>query len=66
MAVGHFLVGSHNFMVTALGSCGKWLKGPLHTRDGRPVTSASQDLSLVEKVEAIQVHFTLEGEGLNV
>jgi hypothetical protein len=24
MAFGHFLVGSHNFMVTALGSCVKW------------------------------------------
>jgi len=23
-AFGHFLVGSHNFMVTALGSCVKW------------------------------------------
>ena len=21
---GHFLLGSHNFMVTALGSCVKW------------------------------------------
>ena len=26
-AFGHFLVGSHNFMITALGSCVKW---PLH------------------------------------
>ena len=24
MAFGHFLLGSHNFMVTALGSCVKW------------------------------------------
>ena len=24
MAFGHFLLGSHNSMVTALGSCGKW------------------------------------------
>jgi hypothetical protein len=24
MAVGHFLLGSHNFTVTALGSCVKW------------------------------------------
>ena len=24
MAFGHFLFGSHNFMVTALGSCVKW------------------------------------------
>ena len=26
MAFGHFLLGSHNFMVTALGSCVKWPK----------------------------------------
>ena len=25
MAFGHFLLGSHNLMVTALGSCVKWL-----------------------------------------
>ena len=24
MAIGHFLLGSHNHMVTALGSCVKW------------------------------------------
>ena len=24
MAFGHFLLGSHNFMVTSLGSCVKW------------------------------------------
>jgi hypothetical protein len=24
MTFGHFLLGSHNFMVTALNSCGKW------------------------------------------
>ena len=24
MAFGHFLLGSHNFMVTALGLCVKW------------------------------------------
>jgi hypothetical protein len=24
MAFGHILLGSHNFMVTALGSCVKW------------------------------------------
>ena len=24
MPFGHFLLGSHNFMVTALGSCVKW------------------------------------------
>ena len=28
MAFGHFLLGSHNFMVTALGSCVKWLSVP--------------------------------------
>jgi hypothetical protein len=26
-AFGHFLLGSHNFMVTTLGSCVKWLLG---------------------------------------
>ena len=26
-AVGHFLLGSHNFMVTALGLCAKWPLG---------------------------------------
>ena len=24
MTIGHFLLGSHNFMVTALGLCVKW------------------------------------------
>ena len=24
MAIGHFVLGSHNFIVTALGSCVKW------------------------------------------
>ena len=24
MAFGHFLLGSHNFIVTTLGSCVKW------------------------------------------
>jgi hypothetical protein len=24
MAFGHFLLGSHNFMITTLGSCVKW------------------------------------------
>src|ERR1700689_4479049 len=27
-AFGHFLLGSHNFMVTALGSCVKWPLAP--------------------------------------
>ena len=31
-ALEHFLLGSHNFMVTALGSCVKWPLGPLHIR----------------------------------
>jgi hypothetical protein len=30
-AIGHFLLGSHNLMVTALGSCVKWPLGPLYT-----------------------------------
>jgi hypothetical protein len=50
-AFGHFLLGSHNFMVTALGSCVKW--------PWEPVTIALQALSLVEKVAAVQVCFTL-------
>ena len=29
-AFGHFLLGSHNFMVTALGSCVKWPSGADH------------------------------------
>ena len=33
--------------------------GPLHTRDWEPVTSTPQALSLVEKVEPVQVRFTL-------
>ena len=33
--------------------------GPLHTRDCGPMTIALQALSLVEKVEAVQVRFTL-------
>ena len=27
MAFGYFLLGSHNFMVMALGSCVKWPEG---------------------------------------
>ena len=33
--------------------------GPLHTRNGRPVTISLQALSLVGKVEPVQVRFTL-------
>jgi len=33
--------------------------GPLHTRDWEPVTITLQALSLVEKVEPVQVRFTL-------
>ena len=33
--------------------------GPLHTRDWVPVTITLQALSLVEKAEPVQVHFTL-------
>ena len=32
-AFWHFLLGSHNIMVTALGSCVRWPLGPLHTQD---------------------------------
>ena len=37
--------------------------GPLHTQGWRPLTMAMQELSLVEKAETFQVHFTLGGEG---
>ena len=33
--------------------------GPLHTQNQEPVTIAIQSLSLVEKVESVQVRFTL-------
>ena len=33
-------------------------RGPLHTRDGEPVTIILQALSLVEKAEPAQVRFT--------
>ena len=33
--------------------------GPLHTRDRGPRTNTLQALSLVEKAEPLQVHFTL-------
>ena len=33
--------------------------GPLHTQDWEPVTITFQALSLVEKAEPVQVHFTL-------
>ena len=38
-AFGHFLLGSHNFMVTVVGLCVKWplYLGPLHTRGWEPV-----------------------------
>ena len=37
-AFGHFLLGSHNFMVTALGSCVKW---PLGVHSGSMSTKGS-------------------------
>ena len=33
--------------------------GPLHTQEWQPATITLQALSLVEKVEAVQVHFAL-------
>ena len=42
--------------------CCTW--GPLHTWAWRFVTNAFSNLSLVQKAENVQVHFTLEGEGL--
>jgi hypothetical protein len=38
--------------------------GPLHTQGPRTMTIANEELSLVEKAETVQVHFTLGGEGL--
>ena len=38
---------------------GSKVSGPLHTRDWEPVTNTLQALSLVEKVEPVQVRFTL-------
>ena len=40
------------------------ISGPLHTRDWEPVIITLQALSLVEKLEPVQVRFTLGGEGL--
>ena len=39
--------------------CVKLPLGPLHTQDGEPVTNSLQALSLVEKAEPFQDHFTL-------
>jgi hypothetical protein len=40
-------------------SCVKWLVGPLHTRDWKPMTITLQTLSLVEKAKLVHVCFTL-------
>jgi hypothetical protein len=40
------------------------LLGPLHTQGRRTMTIANEELSLVERAETVQVHFTLGGEGL--
>ena len=48
------------YRIPCLGGCGRgpdW--GPLHTRDWVPVTIPPQALSLVEKAEPVQIHFTL-------
>ena len=39
------------------------MSGPLHTRDREPVTITHQALSSVEKVELVQVRFTLRLRG---
>ena len=39
--------------------CNLYGQGPLHTRDWEPMTNYLQALSLVEKAEPVQVHFTL-------
>ena len=41
MAFGHFLLGSHNFMVTALGSCVKW---PLYNKLTIPFKSYEEKM----------------------
>ena len=41
------------------------VRGGLHTRL-RSVTITIKELSLVEKAETLQIHFTLEGEGVQV
>ena len=49
MAFGHFHLGSHNFMVTALGSCVKWPLVKIHLnpmwmwRDGIYIPGTSRD-----------------------
>ena len=48
----------HNFCFVN-GSTPVATLGPLHTRDWEPVTATLQAFSLVEKVEPVQVHFTL-------
>ena len=35
-AFGHFLLGSHNFMVMALGSCVRWLLVVIFSVDDKP------------------------------
>ena len=65
-AVGHYLLGSHNFIVTALGSCVKWLitiigtMGTLHqefgmSRGGYLASQASIHNQSVYLLNAMQI-----------
>ena len=44
MVFGHFLLGSHNFMITSLGSCVKWPLGPLTLQWRSPVVMNSRGI----------------------
>jgi hypothetical protein len=48
-ALDTFLLGFHNFMVTALGSCVKWPLGPHVNRPNRMIHILSK-VALLEKV----------------
>ena len=56
MAFGHFLLGSHTFMVTALGSCVKWLL--------EYPTKKRLDSGLHEKIEPTYDFCLPRGRGL--
>ena len=50
-AFGHLLLGCHNLMVTAFGSCVKWPLGPLHIwpkveRPSIPTNQIARNLDL--------------------
>jgi hypothetical protein len=55
-----YLTSNWRFGPSANQNSGKGL-GPLHRRDWEPVSITLQALSLAEKVDPVQVRFTLEG-----